>query len=53
MTHEQYSRFQRLLGILEGYGMGLFPDADTNLFWETIKNLDALGEELKPREETE
>lgn len=53
MNHEQYSRFQRFLGVLEGYGMGLIPDADTGLFWDTIENLDALGEELRPKEETE
>ena len=52
MTHEQYIRFQRFLGILEGYGMGLAPQTDS-LFWDTIENLDVLIDELKPKEETE
>ena len=50
MTHEQYSRFQRLLGILEGYGMSL-ASSDTDLFWNTIERLDALADELAPKTE--
>ena len=50
MNNEQYSRFQRFLGILEGYGMGFGKDVEADLFWDTIENLNALGEELKPRE---
>lgn len=48
MTHEQYSRFMRFLGILEGYGMAIANGVDDGLFWDTIENLDALGAELKP-----
>ena len=48
MTHEQYSRFQRLLGILEGYGMAL-ANSDVELFWDTIERLDALGDEIAPK----
>ena len=50
MNNEQYSRFQRFLGILEGYGMVFesVDGVDAGLYFDTIENLDALGEELKP-----
>ena len=51
MTNEQYSRFQRFLGILEGYGMALNSSSEDGLYWDTIENLSALGEELKPEVE--
>ena len=54
MTHEQYSRLQRFIGILEGYGMGLGSQTESGLFfWDTIENLSALAGELKPKEKTE
>ena len=48
MTNEQYSRFQRYLGILEGYGMAFRQEVEADLYWDTIENLTVLGEELAP-----
>ena len=50
MTNDQYSRFMRFLGVLEGYGMGLRDGVNDGLYWDTLENLDLLTQELMGKE---
>ena len=51
MTHEQYSRAQRALGVLEGYGYGLPENANAAVYHVQVEILSGIIDDLMKNEE--